>query len=98
MVEPLTGVALAALLNLQINVEYESDILFPGNNYAVLPILSLWRGANWTEEQINITFADLKTGFTIIFALKLVGYIAGPLLLLGGGGLYYWKVWRVKKK
>jgi hypothetical protein len=34
-IEPITGVALKALLNLQINVEYQSDLLFPGTNYAV---------------------------------------------------------------
>ena len=33
-----------------VSVEYKKDVLFPCDNYAILPVMSLMRGANWTSE------------------------------------------------
>jgi len=56
-----------------------------------LPVFSLWRCGNLTEENVDKLFSPLKTGLTAhnwIFVLSLVLIVGGVVLF---GGFYYKK-------
>jgi len=59
--------------------------------------LNLWRGANWTEEQLNITFADLKLGLKIRIIIIIAGYCGAALFLLLSFVIFYFKVYKPMK-
>ncbi|CAD8186309.1 unnamed protein product [Paramecium octaurelia] len=95
--EPFTGVALSAMLNLMVSVEYKQDVLFPCDNYAVLPVMSLMRGANWTSEQIDETFGELKSGLKLRWTLAIIFYVVAFLFLVSSITVFYYKYWVQKK-
>jgi len=41
------------MLNLQINYQMEPDVLFPVKDPIYIPIYSLSRKSNWTDEQAD---------------------------------------------
>lgn len=49
--EPYSGVAVKALVNIQINVEYKSDILFPGQSYSVYNMIDYKVDASYVALQ-----------------------------------------------
>ncbi|CAD8079287.1 unnamed protein product [Paramecium primaurelia] len=95
--EPYTGVALSALLNLMVSVEYKKDVLFPCDNYAILPVMSLMRGANWTSEQVDETFGELKSGLKLRWTLAIIFYVIAFIFLICSMTVFYFKYWVPKK-
>lgn len=92
-IEPYSGAALYAKLNIQTNYEYQNDRLFMNEKYSMIPVFALQRGGGWSNSAIDSKFGLLRIGLKLKLALQIVFYIlAGILLILTG-----YLVWRIRK-
>lgn len=90
--------SLVALMNIQANVEFAPDHLFPGSNYAMLPLLSIYRNGNWTEAQVNENLGNIKIGLKLSVIFFWVGLVLGILLVLLAAWVYWFRLRRPKQE
>lgn len=80
--EPYTGVNLGTTVRLQLNYEFAQDDLFSTSTVAMLPIYTLQRGTNFTDDQVDTVFGQLKTGLQIVSIGPIVCYILSGLMIV----------------
>ena len=55
-VEPYTGGAVSASLNIGTSFEYQSDELFSNDKYVFLPVLGIIRPGTWSDSAVIIKY------------------------------------------
>lgn len=74
LVEPTSGAAFTAAIFLQTNCYVTPDLLFPGEE-RMLPVFSLYRSGNISQEKAEELFGDLKTAIAAPRIMMLLGLI-----------------------
>jgi hypothetical protein len=91
VVEPESGVSFQATINLQANLLFTQDELFPQLQQAnMYPIYSIYRCGNLSDHIITKQFAPLMTGLKVR-ALILPGLLGVGIVLACLGGFFYYK-------
>ena len=67
-------------LYLQANYLYEPDDLYTYNQTSFLPVFSIYRAGNLTEEQANNLFGEMK----VAFVFQGVMFYVGIFVAIGG--------------
>jgi hypothetical protein len=62
----------------------------------MMPVLWIYRGANFTEDQVNDNYGPLRMGLKAKTWSRWVGLVLGIVLVLGGIALYWFKVRKLK--
>ena len=64
----------------------------------LLPLLWVYRGANFTESQVNDFFGPLKIAISAKSWIRWIGITLGTILLIISALIYYFKIKKAKTK
>jgi hypothetical protein len=83
-IEPFTGTTFGATIYLQTNYLFQMDELFERNQTMMLPIFSLWRSGNISDNAVDKYFGPIKDALKMKKYSIFIGMaLAGVSLLIG---------------
>lgn len=91
--QPYTGASFQSCVYLQNNYLHQRDLLYDYPNDTMLPVFSVWRSGNLTEEKYKEIYAPLITALAVQASLKYVGI---GLAVLAAAGLA-WSTYKKRK-